>query len=92
MYRKGLIGMLRDHPVSIHELAVMLGQPAKDVEDDMRHLIKSLRNMPYRAVVIPAACRKCGFTFNKDKLHKPGKCPKRNSTWTSEPMISIEEK
>jgi predicted Zn-ribbon and HTH transcriptional regulator len=92
MYRKGLIGMLRDHPVSIHELAVMLGQPAKDVEDDMHHLIKSLRNMPYRAVVIPAACRKCGFTFNKDKLHKPGKCPKCNSTWTSEPMISIEEK
>ena len=92
MYRKGLIGMLRDHPVSIHELAMILGLPPKDVKDDVQHLIKSLRNMPYRAVVIPATCRKCGFAFHKDKLHKPGKCPRCNSTWISEPVISIEEK
>ena len=92
MYRKGLIGLLRDHPVSLHELALMLGQPQKDVEDDLRHLIRSLRNMPYRAVVLPAACRKCGFAFNKDKLHKPGKCPRCNSTWIKEPMIGIEDK
>lgn len=84
--------MLRDHPVSIHELAMILGLPPQDVKDDVQHLIKSLRNMPYCAVVIPATCRKCGFAFHKDKLHKPGKCPKCNSTWTSEPMISIKEK
>ncbi len=83
---------MRDHPATLRELAVMLGQHPKDVEDDVRHLLKSLRNMPYRAEITPARCRKCGFAFQKDKLHKPGKCPRCNGTWITEPMISIEEK
>ena len=92
MYRKGLIGMLREHPLSINEMARTLGESSKDLEDDVRHLIKSLHNMPYRLVLVPATCRKCGFEFKKDKLRKPGKCPKCNSTWISEPLIGIEEK
>lgn len=91
MYRKDLIAMLHDHPVSLHELALQLGERPGEVEDDLRHLIRSLRNMPYRAVVKPATCRKCGFTFHKDKLHKPGKCPRCNGTWVSAPLVSIED-
>ena len=92
MYRKGLIGMLRDHPLSIDEMARTLGLSSKDLEDDLRHLIRSLHNGPYRIVQVPATCRKCGFAFKKDKLRKPGKCPRCNGTWISEPLIGIEEK
>lgn len=92
MYRKGLINMLQKHPMSLHDLCVILGSAPGDVEDDLRHLLKSLRNMPYRAVISPAVCRKCGFVFHKDRLRKPGKCPKCKGSWISEPLIGIEEK
>ncbi len=84
--------MLRNHPASLHQLALSLGMGAKDVEDDLQHLIKSMRNSPYRAVVTPARCRKCGFLFHRDKLRKPGRCPGCRGSWISEPLISIEER
>lgn len=92
MYRKGLMELLQDHPASLQGLARLLGVHPKEVEDDLHHLIKSLRNMPYQAIITPATCRKCGFVFHKDKLHKPGKCPACKGTWVSEPVIRIEER
>jgi hypothetical protein len=40
MYRKDLIGMLRDRPASLHELALLLGGRQKELEDDLQHLLK----------------------------------------------------
>lgn len=91
MYRKALIGILHNRPASLHELALLLGVPPRELEDDLQHLVRSLKNMPGHAIITPATCRKCGFTFHKDKLHKPGKCPKCHGTWISEPLISIKE-
>ena len=91
MYRKDLIGLLHDQPASLNELALQLGVRQKVVEDDLHHLIKSLRHMPYHIKISPATCRKCGFVFQKDKLHKPGKCPRCTGTWISDPLISIED-
>jgi predicted Zn-ribbon and HTH transcriptional regulator len=84
--------LLQDHPASLQELARLLGAHPKEVDDDLHHLIKSLRHRPYQAIITPATCRKCGFVFNKDKLHKPGKCPACKGTWISEPLIHIEER
>jgi predicted Zn-ribbon and HTH transcriptional regulator len=90
MYRKGLIGLLQDHPASVRELSRSLGMSPTDVEDDLRHLLKSLHHMPYRAVIAPAVCKKCGFAFSRDKLRKPGRCPQCHSSWISAPLIGIE--
>lgn len=92
MYRKGLIGMLQNRQATLNELAGLLDLPSKTLEDDLRHLFRSLKKSPYRAIITPAACRKCGFTFNRDKLRKPGKCPRCHGTWISEPLIGIEER
>lgn len=91
MFRKALIEILSNRPMSIKDLAVLLGEHPKDVEDDLHHLQKSLHNMPYRMLIEPARCNKCEFLFHKDKLHKPGKCPNCHGTWISEPLISIEK-
>lgn len=91
MFRKDLIGILHNHPTSLHELALQLDEHPRELEDDLRHLIRSLKHMPYHARITPAACRQCGFVFSKDKLHKPGKCPGCHGSWISEPLISIEE-
>ena len=92
MYRKDLIGILKDRPTALHELAMNLGLDEKDIEDDLHHLFRSLRSEPLNPVIIPASCKKCGFGFRDGKLHKPGKCPRCKGTWIKEPLISIEER
>ena len=89
MYRKGLITVLLDNPMSLEEIARYLGMAPKDVEDDLHHLQKSLKRSEYRLVIHPAICRKCGFIFKKDKIHKPGKCPQCHETWIKQPLLEI---
>ena len=92
MFRRGLIDILRERPISLHELALLLDERPRDLEDDLQHLVRSLRKDPLGPVITPAHCRKCGLRFDEHKLHKPGKCPRCNGTWISEPLISLEEK
>ena len=91
MYRKDFIPILLERPHSISDLARLMDEPVKEVEQDLVHFFKSLKRLPYHAVIEPAQCRHCGFFFHKDKLHKPGKCPQCKGTWISAPMISIEQ-
>ena len=90
MYRKELIGLLRDHPVSLHQLALLLDSDEHAVETDLGHLVRSLRHSEWRTVVTPARCRRCGFRFQGRRLHKPGKCPLCKGTWISAPLIGVE--
>lgn len=92
MFRRDLIDLLAQ-PRSVHDLARELEARPADVEDDLRHLLKSLRHSgAYRAVVTPARCRHCGFVFHHDKLSRPGKCPQCRNTWIEAPLIRIEKK
>lgn len=92
MFRKDLIDMLLHNPMSIRDIARALELSPRDVEQDIRHLLKSLKHSAYGAVVTPAQCRKCGFTFQDDKLRKPGKCPACHATWIKEPQIEVDNK
>jgi len=90
MFRRDLIEILKARPISLHELALLLDERPRDLEDHLRHLFRSLRKDPLCPVVTPARCRKCAFLFDEHKLHKPGKCPRCKGTWISEPLISLE--
>ncbi len=92
MFRKELINLLQDNPLSLKDIANLMEMTPRDVEDDLRHLIKSLKHSEYRLHITPAQCRKCGFVFDKEKLHKPGKCPKCHETWIQDPLLEIEKK
>ena len=92
VYRKELIDALLNHPMSLQDLAMVMEEPVHDMEDDLRHLKKSLRHSAYRLEIIPARCRHCGFVFHRDKMGKPGKCPKCSATWISAPLLTIKEK
>ena len=91
MFRKELIPLLHDHPMGLEEIARLMELPKKDVEDDLRHLIKSLKHSEYQLIITPAECRKCKFIFSMEKLHKPGKCPKCHGTWIKEPVFRINQ-
>lgn len=90
MFRKDLIELLEHNPMELMELARLAEQPLRDVEADLRHLDKSLRRQGRSLVVTPARCKKCGFRFKADKLHKPGKCPSCHGTWIRPPLIAVE--
>lgn len=92
MFRKDLIPLLQDRSYTVTELARLAGQTGKDTVDDIEHLLKSLKHTEWEAEVLPAVCRKCGFEFGTDKLRKPSKCPKCQSTWLQEPRIQISRK
>ncbi len=91
MLRKDLIVLLKNSSMDLVEIAWHLEVSQKDVADDLRHLVKSLNHTDDRLVVTPAYCRKCDFTFNKYKLHKPGRCPKCHGTWIQGPLFDIEQ-
>jgi len=61
-----------------------------DVEEDLRHALRSARAAGHQVTVIPARCRSCGFTFDEEKLSKPGKCPECRGTRLYEAQIFIE--
>jgi len=92
MFRKELIPLLLDRQLSLAEIARAVQVTPRDAEEDLRHLILSLKHSDYRLRIVPAQCRKCDFTFSAGKLGKPSKCPRCRSTWLSEPRIGLEEK
>jgi len=88
--RKHLIEVLSAEPRSVSRLARELRLPRADVEDALRHMLRSARAAGHRIVVLPARCRSCGFIFDEDKLTKPGKrraaeagSSSRKSVWTA---------
>jgi len=89
MSRKELIPLLAAQPLTLRQIAHQVRLKPAEVEDDLRHLAKSLVHGDWKLLVNPARCRKCGFEFGPDKLHKPSKCPECHGTWLSEPEIGV---
>jgi predicted Zn-ribbon and HTH transcriptional regulator len=92
MFRRDLVEILKQRSLSAHELAELLQVPVKEIHEDLAHLQRSLKHLPYRLEVEPASCKKCGFCFAKDRLTKPGKCPVCKQTWIAEPRIHIVDR
>ncbi|MGV3774713.1 MAG: transcriptional regulator [Verrucomicrobiales bacterium] len=91
MFRKDLIPLLHGRSLTLREIAHLADQKMSDTEEDLKHLFRSLKHTDAVAQVEPALCKKCGFEFGPDKLHKPSKCPKCHATWLSEPRITIRQ-
>ena len=92
MFRKALIDLLLNNPMSVAQIARMVAEPPRQIADDLNHLFRSLKHTDYRAIIEPARCRACGFEFSQAKVNKPSKCPNCHSTWLAEPLIQIEQK
>jgi hypothetical protein len=88
--RKNLLALLSTQPRSVSWLARELGFTRGDVEENLRHALRSARAAGHRIVVVPARCRSCDFTFDEGKLSKPGKCPACRGTRLFEPQIFVE--
>jgi len=81
--------MLSAQPRSVSSLAREFRLSRGDVEDDLRHLIRSARAAGHAIVIEPARCKACGFVFGEENLSKPSKCPHCRQSRILEPQISI---
>jgi transcriptional regulator len=87
--RTDLRARLSEAPRSVSSLARELGLTKRDMEDHLRHAIRSARSGGDDVIVEPARCRTCGFTFGEDRLVKPGKCPECRGSRIVEAMIAV---
>ena len=85
--RRHLIELLSYEPRSASSVARELGMTRGDVEDDLRHALRSARAAGHQVEVIPARCKQCDFVFSEEKLAKPSRCPACKATRLYEPMI-----
>jgi hypothetical protein len=88
--RKYLQDLLSQQPRSVSSLARELGMRRGDVEEQLRHAIRSAEAAGHRIVVVPARCRTCDFVFGADKLTKPSRCPACKGSRLFEPQIRLE--
>lgn len=75
--------------MSVSEIARALRVPPREVEEDLRHLFRSLKHKNRTLQVTPARCLKCHFAFPRDRFTKPGRCPLCHGDWISESRFRI---
>jgi len=86
--RQQIEEMLRQ-PRTMSSIAHELKLTRDEVEDHLRHLLRSAKAADKDIRVEPARCRSCGFVFSKDKVTKTSKCPECKGTRLYEPLIQI---
>jgi predicted Zn-ribbon and HTH transcriptional regulator len=89
-FRRDLVRILSAQPRSVSSIARELGLDRRDVEDDLRHAIRSAEAAGHAVIVDRARCKQCGFVFGEDRLAKPGKCPECKGSRIFEAQIRIE--
>ena len=80
--RQELTELLAQREASFDELRRDLGVSVRLLEDDLRHVDRSLHRGERRLVVTPPRCEGCGFAFARrhpKRFHTPGRCPRCRS-------------
>jgi len=90
MTHRRQIGDMLKQPRTISSIAHELKLTREDVEDHVKHLVKTARADGHAINVEPARCRSCGYVFDESKLTKPSKSPKCKGTRLYEPLIQIK--
>lgn len=88
--RKRLQDLVSRESRSVSSLARELGMDRGDLEDQLRHAIRSAQAAGHRIAVEPARCKTCGFVFSEEKLAKPGRCPACKGSRLFEAQIKVE--
>ena len=90
-FRRQIIDILSREPRSASSIAREMGLQRREIEEDLRHALRSAAAAGHCIEVIPARCKDCGFTFGSDRLVKPGRCPACKGSRLFEALIRIED-
>jgi transcriptional regulator len=87
--RRSLLNLLAAGPRTASSLARELGIDRHDIDDELRHAIRSALAAGGRVEVEPARCKACGFVFDPGRLTRPGRCPSCRGSRIFEPLLRI---
>jgi transcriptional regulator len=90
-FRRQIIDLLSREPRSASSIAREMGMRRGEIEEDLRHALRSADAAGHHIEIIPARCKDCGFTFAADRLVKPGRCPACKGSRLFEALIRIAD-
>jgi predicted Zn-ribbon and HTH transcriptional regulator len=91
--RQQIVELLRQAEYGFDGLRAELGLSVRVLEDDLRHVDRTLHRGKRRLVVTPAACSACGFTFKgraPKHFHTPSRCPRCRSEDIADARFRIQ--
>lgn len=87
--RQEIVERLSEDEWEFDELRRDFCLTVKVLEEDLRHIERSVRSGGQRLRVTPAQCEACDFTFNSTAFHPPGRCPSCRDRRISGPWFRI---
>ena len=90
-FRRQIIELLSQEPRSASSIAREMGLRRGEIEDDLHHALRSAAAAGHRIEIIPARCKDCGFTFDSNRLVKPGRVFGRGRTLEHGALIRIAD-
>ena len=86
--RQEIVKLLHDSgSVTLRQISQAAHISEKEALEHLEHIRKTYKD---EFVMYPSECTKCGFTFeDRDRLKKPGKCPKCRSERIDEPDYTL---
>jgi predicted Zn-ribbon and HTH transcriptional regulator len=90
--RQRIVDLLGTGEWGFEELRRELEASARLLEEDLRHVERTLRRGTARLRIDPARCLSCGFTFRERAarhLHAPSRCPRCRSERITDPRFHI---
>jgi predicted Zn-ribbon and HTH transcriptional regulator len=90
--RQRMMDLLTGTRLSTHQLTQLLGIPARQVEEHLTHVVKTVAQDRARKFILePSACSDCGFVFrDRTRLTKPSRCPHCRSEGITAPRYGID--
>lgn len=90
--RQYLMELLAGMSRSSYELAALVGLPERQIEDHLRHIVRTVaRDQTRRFVVEPSMCQGCHYVFReRTRLTRPSRCPRCRHEAISAPRFMID--
>jgi predicted Zn-ribbon and HTH transcriptional regulator len=88
--RQTLIALLAAGPRTASSLARELGLDRRQIDQDLRHAIRTAEAAGHHVIVEPARCKACGFEFDQSRLIKPSKCPACKGSRLLEALLRVD--
>jgi predicted Zn-ribbon and HTH transcriptional regulator len=91
--RRRLLRWLGEAERDFESLRIALALSPRELDDELRHVERSLRRRGGRLRVKPPECRDCGYAFpgrSARHFHPPGRCPECRGQRITPPRLRIE--
>jgi len=87
--RQEIVERLRTAEWEFDDLRHDLGLTVRVLEEDLRHIDRSVRAAGSRLELRPARCEACDFVFESTAFHPPGRCPSCRDRRIAGPWVKI---